>query len=85
MNLLRKLSLRVRRDSMGSLRSNNRMNRARLLAGSLGVGSVLILLFSLVLSSEAGFPTCTVRKPVAFGISDDEYVNGRTNVAHELQ
>jgi cytochrome c551/c552 len=47
MNLLRKLSLRVRRDSVGSLRSNNAMSRARLLASSLGVGSVLICSFLL--------------------------------------
>src|ERR1700694_27199 len=52
MNLLRKLSLRARHDSVGSLRSHNGMSRARLLAGSLGIGSVLLCSFLLFSQSK---------------------------------
>ena len=63
MNLLRKLSLRVRRDSVGSLRSNNRMNCAGLLAGSLGVGSVLICSFLLFSQAKPASQPAQSAKP----------------------
>ena len=66
--------------------AQQQQNELRQIIGwQLGCRFRSVLLFSLALSSEAGFPTCTVRETVAFGISDNEYVNGRTNVAHELQ
>ena len=52
MNLLRKLSLRARHNCVDNISSNG-MSRARLLAGSLGIGSVLLCSFLLFSQSKA--------------------------------
>ena len=51
MNLLRKLSLRARHNCVDSISSNG-MSRARLWAGSLGIGSVLLCSFLLFSQSK---------------------------------
>ena len=63
MNLLRKLSLRTRRDSVKSISGNNAMSRARLLAGGLSIGAVLICSFFLFSQAKPASPPAQSAKP----------------------
>lgn len=62
MNLLRKLSSRARHDSVDT-KSNTAMSRARLLAGGLSIGSVLICSFFLFSQAKPASQPAQSAKP----------------------